>query len=261
MSLDRKQRTKSIRQTYSKQLPLKKEQQLATTPSLATVPLPTAYQHTQHMCQKTMQMNKIIAFFKQHPIITTLLEIAIVAVILCTGVIFWLDSYTRHGTATIVPSVRYLSVTEASDILSRKGFRCEVIDSLFNDRVTPGVVVEQTPDAESRVKEGRTIYLTINAYSPKKVTMPTLIDGSARQAQAILRALGFTNILVEYEPSPYKDLVLDVLCNGRQVESGEKIPLTSRITLIVGMGDMPTDSLSSRSASTDSLIIDQSWIE
>ena len=199
-----------------------------------------------------MQMNKIIAFFKQHSIITTLLEIAIVAVILCTGVIFWLDSYTRHGTATIVPSVRYLSVTEASDILSRKGFRCEVIDSLFNDRVTPGVVVEQTPDAESRVKEGRTIYLTINAYSPKKVTMPTLIDGSARQAQAILRALGFTNILVEYEPSPYKDLVLDVLCNGRQVESGEKIPLTSRITLIVGMGDMPTDSLSSRSASTDS---------
>lgn len=206
-------------------------------------------------------MSKILAFFKQHPIIATLLEIMVVAVILCTILIFWLDSYTRHGTATIVPSVRYLTVAEASDILSRKGFRCEVIDSLFNDRVAPGVVVEQTPDAESRVKEGRIIYLTINAFSPKKVTMPSLIDGSARQAQAILRALGFDNVRIEYEPSPYKDLVLDVLCNGRQIESGEKIPMTSRITLIVGMGDMPADSLSSETAAADSLIIDQSWIE
>ena len=206
-------------------------------------------------------MSKILAFFKQHPIIATLLEIMVVAVILCTILIFWLDSYTRHGTATIVPSVRYLTVAEASDILSRKGFRCEVIDALFNDRVAPGVVVEQTPDAESRVKEGRIIYLTINAFSPKKVTMPSLIDGSARQAQAILRALGFDNVRIEYEPSPYKDLVLDVLCNGRQVESGEKIPMTSRITLIVGMGDMPADSLSSETAAADSLIIDQSWIE
>lgn len=206
-------------------------------------------------------MSKILAFFKQHPIIATLLEIMVVAVILCTILIFWLDSYTRHGTATIVPSVRYLTVAEASDILSRKGFRCEVIDSLFNDRVAPGVVVEQTPDAESRVKEGRIIYLTINAFSPKKVTMPSLIDGSARQAQAILRALGFDNVRIEYEPSPYKDLVLDVLCNGRQVESGEKIPMTSHITLIVGMGDMPADSLSSETAAADSLIIDQSWIE
>lgn len=206
-------------------------------------------------------MSKILAFFKQHPIIATLLEIMVVAVILCTILIFWLDSYTRHGTATIVPSVRYLTVAEASDILSRKGFRCEVIDSLFNDRVAPGVVVEQTPDAESRVKEGRIIYLTINAFSPKKVTMPSLIDGSARQAQAILRALGFDNVRIEYEPSPYKDLVLDVLCNGRQVESGEKIPMTSRITLIVGMGNMPADSLSSETAAADSLIIDQSWIE
>lgn len=207
-------------------------------------------------------MSKILAFFKQHPIIATLLEIMVVAVILCTILIFWLDSYTRHGTATIVPSVRYLTVAEASDILSRKGFRCEVIDSLFNDRVAPGVVVEQTPDAESRVKEGRIIYLTINAFSPKKVTMPSLIDGSARQAQAILRALGFDNVRIEYEPSPYKDLVLDVLCNGRQVESGEKIPMTSRITLIVGMGDMPADSLATETTTTDdSPIVDQSWIE
>ena len=181
--------------------------------------------------------------------------------ILCTTLFFCLDPSPRQGTATIVPSVRYLTVAEASDILSRKGFRCEVIDSLFNDRVAPGVVVEQTPDAESRVKEGRIIYLTINAFSPKKVTMPSLIDGSARQAQAILRALGFDNVRIEYEPSPYKDLVLDVLCNGRQVESGEKIPMTSRITLIVGMGDMPADSLSSETAAADSLIIDQSWIE
>lgn len=208
-------------------------------------------------------MNKLLAFLKKHPIITTLLQIAIVAMLLCVGVLFWLDSYTRHGKATVVPSVKYLSITEAKGILERKGFRCEIIDSLFNEKVEPGVIVEQSPEANAKVKEGRTIYLTINAFSPKTITMPSIIDGSARQAQTILNNMGFTHVSVQYEPSPYKDLVLNVLCNGRSVQSGEKIPVSSRITLIIGMGDIEADTaeIFEESATEDNLISDDSWLE
>ncbi len=208
-------------------------------------------------------MNKILDFFRNHPIITTLLEIVAVFFILCLGVIFWLDSYTRHGEATVVPSVRYLSIDEAEGILTRKGFRCEIIDSLFNDKVAPGVIVEQLPEANARVKEGRIIYLTINAFSPRTMTMPSIVDGSVRQARAILKSAGFVNVDEQYEPSPYKDLVLNVLCNGRPVQSGEKIPVSSRITLVVGMDEMEQDSTlqAGGEMETERIILDESWLD
>lgn len=209
-------------------------------------------------------MNKLLVFFKKHPVFATLIQIAIVALLLCIGLLFWLDSYTRHGKAIVVPSVKYLSITEAKGILERKGFHCEIIDSLFNDKVEPGVIVEQTPEANAKVKEGRTIYLTINAFSPKTIVMPSIIDGSERQARSMLGNMGFTNIQVQYEPSPYKDLVLNVLSNGRPVQSGEKIPISSRITLVVGMGYVENDTaeFSEQTLTEDSIaLFDESWLE
>ncbi len=206
-------------------------------------------------------MNRILAFFKNHPILSTLLQIAIVTLLLCIGLIFWLNSYTLHGQATIVPSVKYLSVPEATQILQRNGFRCEVIDSLIIDNVEPGVVVEQTPQANAKVKEGRIIYLTINAFTPKTIILPPIIDGSARQAQARLENMGFDHVTIQYEPSPYKDLVLDVKCDGRKVKSGDKLPAKARITLIVGSGENNMDSIPTESAAQNEVAItDDNWL-
>lgn len=190
-------------------------------------------------------MNKFCNFFKSHRIISNLLVMLIVSIILFIVLNVWLNTYTRHNDLTTMPSVKYLTVDEAAEVFARHNLRYEIIDSVFNDRATPGMIVEQVPAADTKVKEERTIYLTINAYSPKTAKIPTIINTSIRQAEAQLKSVGFRNIDIRYEPSPYKGLVLDVIHDGHSIAENERIATSSRITLIVGEGEKEpeTDSV------------------
>lgn len=182
-------------------------------------------------------MDKFWEFLRSHRIIAHLLWMIVVAVLLFVALNIWLNSYTRHNDLTVLPSVKYLQVEEAAEILGRHNLRYEIIDSIFNEKATPGMVVEQTPAAETKIKEERIVYLTINAYSPKAVKVPAIINTSLRQAEAQLKSVGLKNIFIEYRPSPYKGLVLDVKSEGSSIREGEKVPTTGTITLIVGKGE------------------------
>ena len=92
------------------------------------------------------------------------------------------------------------------------------------------------------MKEGRTIYLTVQAKSEQLVSMPDLEDASLRQAEALLKALGFSRINIEKVPSQYQDLVFGVAYRGVTVKAGQKIPKNSVLTLRVGDGGVSADS-------------------
>ena len=87
----------------------------------------------------------------------------------------WLDSWTRHGETISVPAVRSLAYDRAVDMLTAEGLKGIVADSVYDNRTQPGTVIEQNPKAGTIVKEGREVYLTINAFSPKMVTLPLAI--------------------------------------------------------------------------------------
>ena len=197
-------------------------------------------------------MDKFWDFLRNHRIIAHLLCMIAVAVVLFVALNIWLSSYTRHNDLTVLPSVKYLQVEEAAEVLGRHNLRYEIIDSIFNEKATPGMVVEQTPAAETKIKEERIVYLTINAYSPEAVKVPAIINTSLRQAEAQLKSVGIRNIHIEHLPSPYKGLVLDVKCEGRTIEEGEKVATSSTITLVVGSGfDEPNDSVATEEIVTD----------
>ncbi|MBQ6938478.1 MAG: PASTA domain-containing protein [Muribaculaceae bacterium] len=199
-------------------------------------------------------MDKIFAFLRNHRIISNLLMMFVILIILFIALNVWLRSYTRHDDLTLLPSVKYLSVEEAADIFKRHNLKYEIIDSVFNDRATPGMIVEQVPAADTKVKEERTIYLTINAYSPKSAKIPAIINTSIRQAEAQLKSVGFKNISVRLEPSPYKGLVLDVKHDGKSISENEKLPTSSRITLIVGEGEPVAESDSTAEGNDDEMM-------
>lgn len=199
-------------------------------------------------------MDKIFAFLRNHRIISNLLMMFVILIILFIALNVWLRSYTRHDDLTLLPSVKYLSVEEAADIFKRHNLKYEIIDSVFNDRATPGMIVEQVPAADTKVKEERTIYLTINAYSPKSAKIPAIINTSIRQAEAQLKSVGFKNISIRLEPSPYKGLVLDVKHDGKSISENEKLPTSSRITLIVGEGEQVAESDSIAEGNDDEMM-------
>ena len=149
----------------------------------------------------------------------------------------WLDMWTGHGDEVTVPDVRGRYYQTAVSELIAEGYAVEISDSVYDSKSRPGYVVDQNPRRNTTVKPGRTIYLTINALSPKTVTLPRLTDISARQARAILEGLGLKNITQVDVISEFKDLVMGVEYKGRPVSAGARVPINAAIVLKVGAGD------------------------
>lgn len=196
------------------------------------------------------------SFPKKHPIIFHLLLIIITFFVILYATLFAIDSFTGHGIYANVPNVKGKTLTEAIVELKNAGFKWEVTDSTYSDTYKPGAVIEQEPKADSRVKPLRTIYLTMNAVTPRMVTVPMVVDMSYRQGMAMLEGLGFKDIRVETIFSPYKDLILDVKANGKPLKAGIRLPLNAKIEISVGNGleEALPDSLSLENMS-DSLSV------
>lgn len=168
--------------------------------------------------------------------IKNLLLMIVVILVIVFGALFWLDGYTRHNQTVTVPALKGLQVEEAGAILRAANLNYEVVDSIYEKRGIPGSVLEQIPVDSSSVKEGRTVYLIVQAKAEQLVAVPDLIDYSQRQAEALLNSLGFTNIKVEEVSSDYKGLVISVEYRGLSLIGGQKIPKGAVLLMKVGDG-------------------------
>ena len=96
--------------------------------------------------------------------------------------------------------------------------------------------LELKPGAGEKVKEGRTVYLTVNTLDVPLRAIPDVADNSSlRQAQAKLLNAGFKLNQIQLVNGE-KDWVYGVKYQGRQLAAGEKIPLGASLTLMVGDG-------------------------
>lgn len=153
------------------------------------------------------------------------------------GLSMWLDSYTRHNERIEVPSLAGVPVGDALQFLENKGLKGMVIDSVYAD-VRPGSVVEQMPAAGLPVKEGRIVYLTINAIGVRMVKMKDVREGGSRQALSDLHTLGFIVDSIRQVPSENDDLVLSVTTHGEEMEPGQMYPVGTHVVVHVGRSNM-----------------------
>lgn len=160
----------------------------------------------------------------------------IVAVAIGWLAMLWLDVWTRHDDTITVPPVKTLSYGEAAARLDQHGLVAVFSDSVYDKSTRPGTVIDQNPKVGTIVKEGREIYLTINAFSPKMVSLPTLTDISLRQAKSILEGLEIKKVVEKRVPSDFKDLVLAVRYKGTRLSPGARVPVNATIELEVGEG-------------------------
>lgn len=193
-----------------------------------------------------------------------LVAMIIVVIAIALGTLQWLDNYTRHGEAVVVPNVKGLPMRQAENEIYKQSLKAVAIDSSYVKGMPPGAILEQNPAGGSKVKKGRTVYLTINMDSAPKVSVPDIMDNSSlRQAEAKLRALGFRVTEPEYI-SGEKDWVYSVTYKGRTLNAGDKVPHEALLTLHAGNGN---DELTNDSTLTDSTaigdddtpVVDKSW--
>ncbi|MCQ2200140.1 MAG: PASTA domain-containing protein [Paludibacteraceae bacterium] len=171
-----------------------------------------------------------------NPIVLSVLAMLLLGFI---GIFFvrgWLDKYTHHGEEIEVPDLKGMVENDASELLSTKKLGYEIIDSTYARGFKPGAIVEQVPKAGSKVKEGRRLYLTVQAREAKKVNLPEVREGSARQAEATLNSIGIKVANLEYIPSDQAGNVIEVKYRDKVITPGYKIVEGSEVTLVIGRG-------------------------
>lgn len=160
----------------------------------------------------------------------------IIVLVFTLFVMIFLRFYTHHGESETVPDIKNSTLEEASLMLDRHNLRYEIIDSVFVRDKKLGTIIEQNPAPNTIVKPKRTVYLIINSKAVRQLALPNLRDISLRQAEAVAKSLGIHVSDVQYAPSEYKDLVLDVKYKGQSLLPGSKIPEGSSIILVAGSG-------------------------
>ncbi|MGN0281130.1 MAG: PASTA domain-containing protein [Prevotella sp.] len=165
-----------------------------------------------------------------------LIAMAIVIVGLCFGVKYGLEIYTHHGEGITVPNIKGMKFTEANYLIEQNGLRIIVSDSGYNRRLPADFILAQSPGYGTKVKEGHTIYVTVNSPSSPTFAIPDIIDNSSvREATAKLTAMGFKLLNPKYVDGE-KDWVYGVICRGRRLTAGDRVPIEHPLTLIIGDG-------------------------
>ena len=212
-----------------------------------------------------MTIKEFFSFRQNKYFWANLIAMIIVVALALFGVLKGLDIYTRHGEAVVVPNVKGMGVAEAEKLFRNQGLSCIVSDSSYVKNLPAGCILDYNPSAGQKVKEGRTIYLTINTLSTPLQAVPNVADNSSmRQAQARLLASGFKLAENQYIPGE-KDWVYGVKYKGHTLTNGEQVPVGATLTLIVGDGgDLPQEGDSTgvetgTPVSSGASAADESW--
>ena len=120
---------------------------------------------------------EIWLFISSGMFLGTAAKMLVIAVLLFFMTNWWLRCYTDHGESVQVDDFTGMHLSDARRKGKNKSFRFEVIDSAWTKDKPSGLIINQTPKALSRVKEGRMIYVTVTG-EPKTILLPLFSESS-----------------------------------------------------------------------------------
>jgi beta-lactam-binding protein with PASTA domain len=165
--------------------------------------------------------------------------LAALAILAVLGYFFmhWLTFTTDHGHEITVPNLAKLTEEQVEEKLDELDLDYVLLDSVdYNSDYPKFSVVEQDPLPGAKVKEGRKVYIKINASGFSSVRIPDLIQKTYREAVPTLKALGLEEGTITYIPNLGKDMVLEMRCKGRNLKVGDHVLKASKIDLVLGDG-------------------------
>ncbi|MDY6799740.1 MAG: PASTA domain-containing protein [Bacteroidota bacterium] len=178
----------------------------------------------------------LLQFLKSKVFFKNLLYAILIGAGLILIIFLSLRIYTHHGQKISVPDFRGLTKEEVYKKAEYNQLHIEFVDSVYNNDMPKGTVIEQNPEPGFNVKKGRRIFITLNAFNPEKVKMPNVVGVSHRQAKAVLKNVGLEIGKLIHVPDIAVNNVLKQRFNGEEIEPGELIPKGSKVDLVLGKG-------------------------
>ncbi len=147
---------------------------------------------------------------------------------------FFLPSKTLHGQSLAVPKLVGMSLEQAKAYLEERQLDYVVRDSVFSGKMPPHTILEQHPQAGTKVKAGRRIHLVITPKSTPPTKVPALIDVSFETAKRRLERADLVLGEISYKPDIRHNTVIGITFNGKTITNGTSVPKGSRIDLVIG---------------------------
>ncbi|MDZ4823994.1 MAG: PASTA domain-containing protein [Flavobacteriales bacterium] len=167
--------------------------------------------------------------FRKH-----LLRIVLVNLVIVLLIWLYLRWYTDHGEFVSVPDLKTMSLEEAAKSLEERDLNYMIVDSLYNEGEKGGTVFSQSPEPESKVKEGRKIFLKVYSMLPpmEKINIEEGEYGAV--ALIKLRNKGMKVTAKEEDNNTFVASVIRVMHQGRRIKAGEELPRGSDVTVFIG---------------------------
>jgi beta-lactam-binding protein with PASTA domain len=178
----------------------------------------------------------ILAFIKSKLFLKNIIVYILLLCISGYVLLSWLDGYTKHGEYIKVPNFKGVKISELDTFSEQNKVTYLIVDSIYDAKAIPGVVIKQEPENNAEVKEGREVYLYVSALLPMEIPMPKLIDRSLRQAISMINAYGLRLGKIEFVEDECTNCVLAQKVRGREIKSGKIISKGSVIDLVAGKG-------------------------
>lgn len=174
---------------------------------------------------------------KRHPVAYNLVLIAGIFVVAGISAHILMRFGTRHSAHRTVPDLAGIQLEEAQQSARHNDLRIVVNDSLYVPAYEGGIVLDQLPEKGVEVKPGRTVYVTINSFSQKMVTIPYVAGRSLRQAKNMLEIAGLEINKLVYRPDLATNYVLEESYQNKPIYQGSKTQaeIGSGVTLYVGV--------------------------
>ena len=182
-------------------------------------------------------MQNLITFLKTKQFFIQISIILVLIFIIIFSTLKWLSSYTNHGKFVLVPDFKGQQVSGLEEFVKGKNITYQIIDSIYDPKEKPGVVLRQDPEINIAVKHNRTVYLYVTGMVAPQISMPKLVDRSERQARLILSSYGLKVGKVTEKAADCNGCVLAQLMHGKEIEFGTGIKKGSVIELVVGRKD------------------------
>ncbi|MBN7772051.1 Stk1 family PASTA domain-containing Ser/Thr kinase [Clostridium aminobutyricum] len=157
--------------------------------------------------------------------------IALVCAIPVSGLIYALVSGFVSVKEVEVPDLSGQTVEEATKALEDLGLKIETGDQVYDSTYGEGEIVSQSPEADSKVKEGKTITVNISKGA-KEGTIPNLVGKSYEDAVFLIEKYGFKvgSVTTGKSEMP-KDVVI-----SQSPEGGEEASPREKINFVVSEG-------------------------
>ncbi len=139
-------------------------------------------------------------------------------------VMLFLRWYTHHGQSLMMPEYIGEYYEDAVRDARKKSFQIKVVDSVFMVGKEAGIIIDQNPKAESKVKQKRKIYVTVTKETADQIPLgrlPVLYGKSYERKMKELKQ-GFeinTKIVGRKYDAGAPDHILEVIYKGETIIS------------------------------------------